>query len=202
MPTGYTDAVGTGKIADFRTFALRCARAMMPTIMQRDDPINEPPRLMEASTYSDEQLITAQKILARLCQMSIEEATAASEEERAMRIKKNEEIRKEHREIRDRYLAMLHEVESWTPPTPEHVGMKQFMIRQLTESINFDCNDTYIVDPQWISAAKWLAAQKEKARADVAYHAKSAAEERSRTAERNTWITALFASLPAAKSDG
>lgn len=34
---------------------------------------------------------------------------------------------------------MLDQVQLWQPPTDDHMGLKEFMIQQIEESIKFDC---------------------------------------------------------------
>src|SRR5690606_5838921 len=52
----------------------------------------------------------------------------------------NERCRQEAAERKSRYLAMLEQVSAWSPPTEDHVCLKEFMKQQLTESIKYDCS--------------------------------------------------------------
>ncbi|VTR91619.1 unnamed protein product [Gemmata massiliana] len=38
---------------------------------------------------------------------------------------------------------MLEHVRAWEPPSTDHENLKQFMIDQLRESIDFDCRGEY-----------------------------------------------------------
>lgn len=195
MPTGYTADVGDGKVTDFATFALRCSRQFGATIMQRDNPMDEPPQLQEPSDYNLKALEKAQARMAELASMSIAEADDEAAKEFGGRVKEREASRARKTETRNRYNAMLAEIEQWTPPTSEHAGLKEFMIQQLRESIKWDC-ETFDKEPlSRLSGAFWLAEAKLHAARDIAYHAKAHAEEVERTNGRNAWITALYESL-------
>lgn len=197
MPTGYTADVGDGKVTDFRTFALRCARNFGATIMQRDDPASDPPKHREPSDYYDKQLAQAQERLAWLRTLTPEQAQAE-----AIRLH-DEDVRTEasyaakRAETRKRYEAMLVEVDHWTPPTAQHVEMKSFMRSQLAESIDFDCLE-YRHEYPTRDGAKWLQEETERAYKNVGRYAEEAAKERERCAGANAWIDALYASLPSA----
>ena len=39
------------------------------------------------------------------------------------------------------YYNMLSQAQDWVPPTPEHCKLKEFMIKQLEGSLNFDCGN-------------------------------------------------------------
>jgi hypothetical protein len=195
MPTGYTADVADGKVTDFRTFALRCARQFGATIMQRDNPMDEPPKLREESPYYVESVERDEARVAFLDALTAEEAEreAAKEFDRAMASHRKYEG--ERTETRNRYNAMLAEVVQWTPPTPEHQGLKDFMLQQLHESIKFDCGPLWGA-PERMSGAEWLAAEKERAARSLARSRESLREERERVKGANEWIAALYDALP------
>ena len=57
MPTGYTEDIYNGKDVTFKDFALKCARAFGACVHQREDNIDDPPRLKIADTsYYEEKL--------------------------------------------------------------------------------------------------------------------------------------------------
>src|SRR5690348_5408929 len=78
MPTGYTAEVAEGKVTDFRTFALRCARAFGATIMQRDDPTHDLPKMREESSHHRDELARWQQRYSDLLLMSHEEHAIAA----------------------------------------------------------------------------------------------------------------------------
>ena len=195
MPTGYTAEVANGKVTDFRTFALRCARQFGATIMQRDDPMEELPKLRVASDYYERSLAESKARLAWLDTLDVEQANDEAAKEYGEAVKQNEKYRAERSLTKTRYEAMLSDVRAWEPPTPEHQELKRFMVQQLTESIDFDCKD-YSTKPVRLSGPMWLAREKGKARESIARYTKLYGEELERVEESNRWITALYESLP------
>jgi len=196
MPTGYTADVADGKVTDFRTFALRCARQFGATVMQRDEPMDVLPKLREESDYAKQGLAKAEADLARLNRMTLKEAEAVQAREHYEQARSNEEGRRDHRTKRDRYTAMLAAVRRWKAPTADHRGLKKFMIDQLEESIRFDCNDEWLEEKPLETPEAWLEEKKRRARDSIKRDAQDVAEERMRVASANQWIQALWESLP------
>lgn len=194
MPTGYTSDVGEKNIS-FREYALTCARAFGAAIMQHDDP-HGPIKLQKADTsYYEKRLEAEKKSLAKYSAMTLEEADAASLSEYEENQKYTNERIQEIRTLRDRYEAMLAQVNEWTPPTDDHVQFKKFMQEQLTSSINFDCNEEYYTEMLSVpkkTGAQWLTEAKSKAVHDIQYYTDCITEEIERTNKRNEWINALI----------
>jgi hypothetical protein len=196
MPTGYTAAIADG--IDFETFVMRCARGMGALIMMRDEPMDTPiPERFESSDYHTRELAEANDEMAKLRAMSIEETGAAAREAFDAETKANSEAIARNSELRGKYEAMLKQVKSWNAPTPEHEGFKKFMADQLTESIRFDCSESYYEEhkPKQKAGAEWLADRIAKATRDVEYHTTEHAKEVERTESRNSWLDALRNSL-------
>lgn len=198
MPTGYTSAIHDGQQITTREFILRCARAMGATIMQRDDPIDAPPKTVEPNvTYYNELLYTARQTLASARKWTDEQAAEKANEAHQSAVSSWRKRENDRLALRLRYEDMINEVENWTPPTPEHVGLKDFMVEQLRESINFDCG--HLPEPT-IAAEDGPTFRKnaiDRANRDIELHEKHKAEEIARAEGRNQWITALYESLPA-----
>ncbi len=197
MPTGYTSAIEDG--ISFRDFVLRCARGMGACIMQRDDPMDQPPKMEVVSDYHKTELEKAEKRLTELKAMSDSDAQTKAEEDYKKEIESLEASIRKNNDLRDKYRSMLSKVEAWNPPTPDHVGFKKFMVDQITESIDFDCNHDYYseklkkITP--ISAHEWRAAQIKKVLWDLDYHKNELSKEIERTADRNNWIARMYESL-------
>jgi hypothetical protein len=197
MPTGYTAAIKDG--ISFEKFVWTCARAFGALVTMRDDSMDTPiPQAFTPSPYYAEALAKARGELTRLKAMTTREVSAACAADFAQTVKRNGERIAEANELRDKYAAMLAKVQAWTPPTPEHEGMKTFMAEQITESIWFDCGTEYLTAPTQRDPQTWHAEQIAKAIRDVRYHEESNANENQRTAERNAWLAALRESVPPA----
>jgi hypothetical protein len=196
MATGYTAAIADG--ISFPTFALQCARAFGALVMMRDDPSDAPiPEQFAPSNYHANALIDLQATMVRLDGMSHEQAAeaATADYNHACEYRKARIAEKEA--LRTKYEAMLAQVQAWPVPTPDHVGLKDFMVTQIEQSIEWDCKVYPEEAPRQFSGAEWLSNQIAETRRLIAYHEKEDREERERTATRNAWVKALRDSLAA-----
>lgn len=194
MPTGYTAAVEDGTVTDFRTFALRCARAFGACIMQREDSLEVLPEPRKESTYALEALDRARTRRDMLEQMPPAEAEIEAQRQYDDAVKRITEG-KARRELElARYAKMLTAVQAWMPPTPDHQGLKDFMVQQITESTRY-MNGKWDM-PKRLTGAEWIIVERAKAYRDVAYYAEEAQKERERVDESHAWLAALVKSLP------
>lgn len=197
MPTGYTADVGDGKVADFQTFALQCARAFGALVMMRDDDKDAPiPESFAPSTYHDAELVKATEELARLKVMTPAQIAEGYGAARALRQQSDQDERRKREATKDRYETMLSKVRSWRVPTPEHQNLRDFMEAQLVQSIDFDCRDlSGVMGGFPESAEKWRLLQIEHAAWNVEYHRSEGVKEKDRAASRTAWVKALRESL-------
>jgi hypothetical protein len=196
MPTGYTADIHDGKNPTFREFALTCARNFGALVMLRDQPLTgDVPPKFEPSPHYAKQLKAYQEELAQ-CKLWSDktwerEAYADFEKDVAY----YRERQAESDRLRKDYTDMLRQVKAWTPPTPDHQGMKDFMIEQLESSIEHDCYNyegkAVLRTPQEYKALVLNALEK-----NVVRYMQYVAEEEERTAGRNDWVERLVASLP------
>lgn len=197
MPTGYTH-----KIADdqsFEDFVLGCARAFGACIMQRDDPSSDKPKLQETSNYHTEKLLESQAQLAEFLGMTQDEMLDYGEqckEEDIYRI--NERIQKNNA-LREKYDAMLEKVDAWIPPSFEHEELKQFMINQIQQSIDFDCKNSYnyqnLNKAQNSTPMEYYQRMIDSIAWNIKHHSEESLKDTERTLGRNKWITDLYESL-------
>lgn len=196
MPSAYTAAVSDG--IDFKTFVLRCARAMGACVSMRDDSLDVPiPERFEPSDYHLRKTLEAEARLDTLRAMSPAEAETAAAAEYAEKVAANSTAIEKAKELKSRYLDLLRQVDSWNPPTVEHDEFKDFMSKQLTESLRFDCMDDWYVRnaPKLKNGSEWLSEKMSEARQQIGYHATEYENEVSRTNKRNQWIAELRKSL-------
>lgn len=160
--------------------------------MSLDSPV---PTEFKPSSYHTEQLEKAEADVARIkawddteadrqAQLAFERATHEYQESQARELA-----------MRERYETMLAKVQAWTPPTQEHRELKNFMVKQLEKSIDFDCNTTYPEVPERLSGAAYKEQQLHSARWQVSYHTEHGEEEIKRAKERTDWVRALRQSL-------
>lgn len=195
MPTGYTYPVTEGKITDFNEFALSCARAFGALITMRDDPADAPiPEEFKPSDYSEKRLAESRARLAEIQAMTIEQVEAAAQAACDEAMASHLKYEAEQEQAEQRLDAMLAKVMAWTPPTAEHVGLKDFMIEQ----ISLSRRGTYrSKPPEQMTASEWQSAQIKKRHEDIAYNAGEQAKEIDRARGRTEWVKALRSSLAA-----
>ncbi|MEG5263283.1 hypothetical protein TRP66_03140 [Pseudomonas sp. JDS28PS106] len=196
MPTGYTHDIKDG--ISFKAFALNCARAFGACITLRDEPGGgeKIPEEFQPSDYHFKALAEARSTLATLESMTSMECgfKAAEQHDQGERLRLDR--LKELADLKQRYEEMLDCARLWSPPTADHAGLKEFMIKQISESIDWDCDTTYYSRPtERLSASEWLECAKSKAMKDIEYHKEHWAAELQRTADRNAWVNALRESL-------
>lgn len=196
MPTGYTNDIKDG--ISFQIFAMNCARAFGATITLRDESGGGEaiPEQFEPDSYHLRALTAARETLSTLESMTTAECDLkAAAEHTTAEVQRLSRI-KELDTLRQQYQEMLICVEQWVPPSEEHVGLKEFMVKQIQDSINWDCDASFYATPTPnLTGLEWAEAAKDKAIKDIAYHKRKHTEEVERTEQRNTWISALRNSL-------
>lgn len=105
MPTGYTAGVADGKVTDFRTFALQCARQFGACIMQRDEATSVLPRHREPSVLYEKMLRDAQARLAFLNTLTVAQAQGEADREYFAAKDRHDEYDAGKREQKARYEA-------------------------------------------------------------------------------------------------
>ena len=194
MPTGYTADLYEGKEVTFEEFVMKCARAFGALITMRDEPLDAPiPEEFQPSDWHLKELEEARQRLAEIQSWDEEQAEQEAKKAYQEAVRRRNEVIARNIQIRQRYEKMLVQVQAWIPPTPDHRGLKNFMIDQLKKSIEFDCS--YVPDePEQLSGAEYKQQQIAKVQRDIEYHTKEYEEEVKRVQE-NEWLRALRESL-------
>ena len=195
MPTGYTCAIKDG--ISFDDFVMRCARAFGALVDMRDESLDAPiPEKFEPSNYHQEKIKELEEEKAKL-KKKLESGAHISEceleYEKAVEV--YEKSVKNKTELRARYLDMLHKVREWVPPTDEHVELKRFMVNQLNQSIDFDCDTSILTIPKLLTPTEWFSQKMDRILNDILYHREEYLKEVLRVADRNVWLKALRDSL-------
>lgn len=196
MPTGYTAAIKDG--ISFETFIWSCARQFGALIMMSDDPHDAPiPEKFEPSDYHIKEIAKLQAERKRLVNMTEAKAEKEAQAEFKKELEYNAERISEANATKKKYSEMLLKVRAWQPPTPDHIGLKDFMIQQIESSIDFDCDTKYYLDKQvkMLTGKEWLATHIKETRRQLQYHIDENLKEIERTSSRNQWINDLRESL-------
>ena len=197
MPTGYTAAISDG--ITFREFALQCARAFGATISMRDDPLSaDLPDKFAPSPYNRDRLKEEKEKLERIESMSMSELEAEAEKEYTDTVAQYTKYIKKAKVLQEKYKCMLAQVKRWRPPTADHENLKDFMQKQILESIQFDC-DTKCWEkaiPKCQKTGKeWQTVKVAELLRSIGYNAAEWEKEKTRTASRSAWVKALRESL-------
>ena len=198
MPTGYTADIEND--ISFQEFVLGCARAFGACIHQRDDNMKDKPKLRsEESSYHVDRLSEAKKTVAELEAMGVNARTEYGKQIIENEKASEQEYFNKKIVLKTKYETMLSKVYGWFPPTPDHENLKKFMIDQINQSIDFDCDTKYNMERLTaLSKATPLDKYNEtlrRAYKDVEYHETELLKERERNADANKWIVALYDSL-------
>lgn len=199
MPTGYTAAIAEGKTPiTLRQYALTCARAFGALVTMCDDPFDAPvpTELTPDTRYHYDQLAKAETRFAELLAMSPHERDSAAAQYNRDKAVADQQRADRNAAQRQRYDDMISAVEAWPAWPGDGQGLKDFMLEQLVESRRFDTNDLAELAVAPLTTDEWFESELTKARWSAGYHAKAYNEEIERTASRNAWLKALWASLP------
>lgn len=186
MATGYTHRIEDG--ISFRDFVLDCSRAFFY-------PGDSLPKEEKPSNYQQAAFSIAKTALKKYQEMSLEKAELEVEKNYQKDIEYRKNSMKKDRELKAKYVAMLKQVNDWQPPTARHYKLKEFMIEQITGSIDFDCNHSYD-KPIKKTAEGWLKSRIEQCETDVERQTKNWKEELERNSGNNDWVRKLYESLP------
>lgn len=197
MPSGITADIYEGKDVTLRDYLMRVGRGMGYAILQRDDDPSEPVKTTtESSSYYEQRIPELKAQLAALWNLTDDEIAEAARADYQERHDAWERRRTEKAALRERYEDMLAQVEAWEPD-PLIASTKEYAIKYLRESIDFDCGGSrFDQEPQPQDPADWLAAQKEDVSDSLARAEAHWEEEKERTADRNRHIEAFLRSLP------
>lgn len=197
MPTSFTEKIYDGEQQSFRDFALRTSRGVGATITMRDqslDTLPTPETVQNNSTYHAEKLLEANRRLDAATAMTDEEAEA-----KALQIYQNDVMSWQRRNVarhalRTRYNNMLAQVSVWQSPTKNHEPLKEFMISQLQESLEYDTPES--PKPTRMTGQEYRQSEIDVAWRDIGYHTKRQVEQTLANYDRAEWVAALIASLP------
>lgn len=199
MPSAYTAILGETEDMKLKDFAMLCARNFGALMCMRDEPLSAPiPERFEPEPYFKESLDKAQKDYDDFIALSDEEKVAYLERQYSemveSNIKDHEKSNKKKDVLRRRYNAMLLKVVKWNPPTPEHVNLKEFMIKQIHDSIKWDCSEYKAIIPDkevWCNVKRQVEMRKNTlkiCREAYEKHIKA-------VASQNKWLSDLRESL-------
>lgn len=194
MATGYTADIAKG--ITFNQFALSCARAFGALIVMRDAPLGTeiPEKFKPDIAYYDEMLAKSATELNGLNAMTDAELVESCSDIWEENVKAYKKAVASNIELRNKYNAMLKRVIEWTPPSPDHEGLKDFMAKQIRESIKFDC-DYMPKEPKIITPREYYTKRRDELLEKIKYYNEEKQKEIDLVNSRNEWIKQLRESL-------
>ena len=207
MPTGYTSRVLEG--ASFEDFALETAGAFSYLARSFSEsgklhgPLPDPAKL--GSKYHAQRIAEAKKALKGVLKMSF--ARAAQKAQSEYEAEKKDIIGQLEKISADAFTLdrMVKQVLAYEPPDTEaHKAHKSYMLDQLKKTIEQDTDPKYYLEQltelKPLTAREWKDKAIEKARHDIEYHSKEAAEELARAQQSVAFLRDLRAAVkPAPK---
>jgi hypothetical protein len=125
--------------------------------------------------------------------MSDNEVLAAARAEADEASARNRELNAERLVFKARYEEMIEKVEAWEPPTSDHVNFKEFMLKQLRDSIDFDCRE-WDDRPELVSL-DWRDRKIKRLERGITMAREEIVKQQERNAGRKHWVEALVESL-------
>lgn len=190
MPTGYTSKVCSGKVTEFKDFAIGCIDAFLPDGGRERleaECSNQKNRAVEKDDPA-KQLAIVQAMNGYQCR-------DAAMTEYAAAVIARDRRRLENVEKRGRYQAMLDKAVAWQPPTKDHLYYKQFMVSQLAESMEHDCDDSYesmLAEPVLHSAENWRQKEIDRLTREAAHDAEWAASAKALAEQRRLFCQQIL----------
>ena len=193
MPSGITAPIYEGDGITFEQFVWRCARQMMPLIHMRDMSIDTPITMPTLSEYHKHELAKKEAHLAALLRTAENPEYALKEMYVEYEAAMDRHIKavKAAKEARRRIKALLARVHAWSPPSPDHQGLKDLMLKQLEQDLHYE--GTYdLPEPKDNPLDLWLAKKISMVERDIHYHKEQLAIDESNHAERMKWLEQLI----------
>ena len=194
MPTAYTADISKG--ITFKEYALLCARNFGATITMRDEPLDAEIPEFKPSDYHVKRIYEIQKEINTLENLTKDGVIQYAHQEYLDELRNARTHNDAVKNLETKYKGMLVVVSLWTPPTEDHIRLKEFMLEQLETSIKYDCNHFYDIDDiVQKDADEWLNDKISSLYKSLSYSADEYTKEVERTNDRNKWVKALRDSL-------
>lgn len=193
MPTGYTAPVQDGKITSAAEFLRNCIPAFDMPSGRGGAPIAP---IAPDTKYHDDAIASARARLREVKAWTDDDAARQAEAAYQRDVRRMADTAAKRLEVQARYEAVLAGVRAWAPPTPLHEEFHAFAIKQLVDSIEWDCSMSHWPEPQRRTGEEWRVECIADAERDIEYHTQEREKAIERTEQRNAWLTAILDTLP------
>lgn len=194
MPTGFTARL-IKENQNFNEFVWSCARHFGGLFHLRDEKDDSKIFLLKDNQYHQNEVNKLKKELEIFEKSSDQKIQKLLDDERKKAKANNSLDRKKCNKLRKCYEKMLSQVIQWNPPSSDHENLKMFMINQLKESIEFDCNISYYKLGRKPRYSTYKKRKIERISEEISYHECKILEDRQRFENINNWIIDLSKSV-------
>ena len=200
MPSGLTCKIYNGEDLTLRGFALNCVRHLGPGYNASHYGDKELPKdkapVLNVESYHEEMILEAEKELEKWENLrnNLEEAQKLYDEQYAQNMQFNTTVNEERKEVEKRYNAVLEKVEAWDIPI-EYNSLKELMLKQLKESIEWDCSPYTPYKEEKVPIEEWIETRIKLTKRDLEYHTKELQEEKKKVEYDNKYLKGLYKAL-------
>ena len=202
MPTGYTADLVNGKMNTVEEYTKLCMRAFGATLHMRDEPLNKQYEPSSPSSYHLDAMNDAKKDMERLKSTPITEIKAQLLERAEKSLKDATERKISKMELKVKLDSMLVEIEK-LQLDDRYKEFKKFMISQITQTIDWDCNLKYCEADiesandtlKNVDAEKYVHDEIVRLNEMIVYHSNKYEIEVKSCAETNVWVSDLLLAL-------
>lgn len=199
MPTGYTDKIKDG--ITFEQYALNCAKAFIPDYHDIDfsTPVSEVANQNDEDNYYEDKSKQEQDDLIKFINANNVDLVKQWEDDKQERLKYHKKSIDEKRNLRQKYVNMLEQVNMYKEPSEDHKAFKDFMRSQILDSIKFDCDEDYHL--KIISQIKaetfheWRQITIDSMIRSIEYYKKEAVKTKDNSEQKKKWISQLLESV-------
>lgn len=200
MPSGLTCKIYSGEELSLRDFALRCVKQLGAGYHasqqgDKDLPKDKAP-VLEVDDYHPKKIEEVKADLQYYSGLlnNLEEAQRLYDEEYNANMKYNVESKESQEKLKERYETVLKKVEDWNIPS-EYNSLKEIMLKQLNESIEWDCSPYTPYKEERIPVEEWVKSKIKIAVRDLDYHTEELRQEILRKEEYNKYLKGLYDAL-------
>lgn len=197
MPSGLTYKINSGEDMTLRGFALKCVTQLGAGYFatcqgEKEMPLDKAP-VLKVSNYHQEQLSDAEKDIAFWNEVKDNQREKQKLYDEYIQKKRSEDIDRDKRQaaIKERYITMIKKVEAWNLPD-EYKSLKDLMLKQLNDSLDFDCPERNRNEERLPTIDEWLKCQIESAEWSIEYHTKEYEKEKAHTEDINKYLKGLY----------
>lgn len=203
MASAYTNLITSGTITSGAGFLKLCCREFEICSNMRDAPLISPiPEHFEADEFYKKNYDKASKEWAKWQKISLDEARKIMIQEHENDLESEKKILVEWQLENQKLQKILHEVEFWIAPTPQHENLKKFALSQLNYTMHSQksidnlqaCIDA-VLDTGDEAVKAYIDKQKQWVEMKVERTYKQWGESMKDAADKNVWMKQFLESL-------